>query len=145
MTTPTHAEILTVLAKNAIDRMESSKRILSSMPGAIDSSDMEAFYDGKIESIQKFLKALSFSNEIDVELCELLNFDDYAVTADAINNEVKEFSAAINQLHLFTISTPVNPENPAEDKIKVYFDQQWAMIEAKSAFFELYNKVRFNS
>lgn len=143
MTTPTHAEILTVLAKNAIDRMESSKRILSSMPGIIDSSDMEAFFDGKIESIQKFLKALAFTNEIDVELCELLEFSDYSVTADALNNEAKEFSAAINELQMFTISTPVNPENTAEDKVKVYFDQQWAIIEAKSAFFEMYNKVRF--
>lgn len=113
MTTPTHAEILTVLAKNAIDRMESSKRILSSMPGVIDSSDMEAFFDGKIESIQKFLKALAFTNEIDVELCELLEFSDYSVTADALNNEAKEFSAAINELQMFTISTPVNPENTA--------------------------------
>lgn len=144
MTNTNHAEILTVLAKNAIDRLESSKRILSSMPGTIDSSYMEAFYDGKIESIQKFLKALSFTKEVDVELCEILDFADYSVTADALNNESSEFSAAINQLHLFTISTPVNPENTAEDKVKVYFDQQWAIIEAKSAFFEMYNKVRFS-
>lgn len=139
----THAEILNALANNAITRMESSKRILCSMPGAMDTTDMEAFYDRKIESIQKFLKALSFSNEIDIELCEILDKADYSVVAEALNDEVREFSAAINQLHLFIISTPVNPANTEEDKVKVYFDQQWAMIEAKSAFFELYNTVRF--
>lgn len=139
----THAEILNALANNAITRMESSKRILCSMPGVMDTTDMEAFYDRKIESIQKFLKALSFSNEIDIELCEILDKADYSVVAEALNDEVREFSAAINQLHLFIISTPVNPANTEEDKVKVYFDQQWAMIEAKSAFFELYNTVRF--
>ena len=64
MTTTNHAEILTVLAKNAIDRLESSKRILSSMPGTIDSSYMEAFYDGKIESLFAFVNALAKSSRL---------------------------------------------------------------------------------
>jgi len=140
----THAEILKSLAQNAINRIESSKRVLCSMPGVVDTSIIDMFYDLKIGSIQNFLKALSFSNEIDVELCELLDKADYTVTAEAINEEVKEFAVAFNQLHMFIISTPVDPANPAEDKMKVYHDQHWAMIEAKSDFYELYNKVRFH-
>lgn len=139
----THAEILKALATNAIERIESTKRTLCSMPGVVDTSLIEPFYDTKIEALQKFIKALSFSNEIDVELCEILDKADYVLTAEALDNEVKEFSAAITKLHHFNISTPVDPTKPEEDKVKVFFDQQWAMIEAKVAFYDLYNKVRF--
>lgn len=139
---PTHAEILKSMAENAISRMENNQRVLCSMPGTMDTSSIEAFYETQIQPVQNFLKALSFSNEIDVELCEILDKADYVVTAAALDNEVKEYSANIVNLQRFILSTPVNPENPAEDKMKEAFDVQWAMIEAKLAFYELYNKVR---
>lgn len=146
MTTQINPEILKALALNAIDRLEKDKRIICSMPSLMSAVDMEIFYDNKIESIQKFLKALSFTNEVDVELCELLEKEDYLVVAQSFDNEVKAFSEAMTLLHRHLLTTPVDTENTEaeNEKMKPYFDQQWAMVEAKHEFYHLYNQVRYN-
>lgn len=141
MTTPTQAQILQSLALNAVARIESDLRVLNGMQGFTPSPEITVFYEKKIESLQKFLKALSFSNEVDVELCEILEKEDYVVVAQSMDNELTELMKSIKavEFNLYKI----NPAN-AVTALESDYNNYYTMLQAKTDFYDLYNKVRFD-
>lgn len=141
MTTPTQAQILQSLVQNAISRNESAQRVLSSMQGFTLSPEIDVFYEQRIESLQKFLKALSFSNEVDVELCEILEKEDYVVVAQSMDNELAELMKSIQAVG---VNLYKNKTENFDNALEGYYNNYYTMLQAKTDFYDLYNKVRFD-
>jgi len=131
MTTPTQSQILQNLALNAVSRIENDLRVMTGMQGVTLSPEITVFYEQRIESLQKFVKALSFSNEVDIELCEILDKEDYVVVAQSLDNELSELMKCLQAVGINLYKQQAaNADNALESDYNNYY----TMLQAKSSF-----------
>jgi len=137
------AKILVMVANSSIGDFRQKQATIAQMNITSNHDFSVSVFDRHIQPLQHFVSLLEKYGEVNEQVCKHIKQDDYLLIFENIENTIKEFLKAFNDLRLLYARTGKS-SSEIVDIMRDFDAKAYAMVDAKTLFASVYNSETFN-